>query len=229
MAYRHNDSFHRHNVVAHRVRKVTFFVVLIALVAAAAIGIDFAIGELSTNNSVVSRETTTSVQSANVSVYRTEHFQFQAPNDWVLVSSESREDKFVYVKNSGSGLINQRIVVYIDRPVDKRVEHNIGFLYEVEVNSLGDIIPLGGVSEHCDTSWPKDLRRNPDRILHEGVVMECTPNTQEYNVIVGKSNGSDRINLGLDEEKIFTIVFSDLTAYPTSGDLPNIVSSFRAL
>ena len=230
MAYRHNDSFHKHQVAAHRTRKLAFFSVLAVVLVLSVIGVDYLINRLSNNDSVVSREVTSTVQSANVSVYRSEYFQFQAPSDWVLVSSLTTDNKFVYVKNKGN-LVTQRLVVYIDRPEDKRVDQNIAYLLPVEINSLGSFVPIGTVTEHCDESWPKSLKRNPDRIEHEGVLMECTPNTREYNVMVGKVGGSDRIPVELSsgDEVNMTLVFSDLTAYPGAGDLYSIVSSFSTL
>ena len=231
MAYRHNDTLHKHKKRETRFRKIAFFTSSIAIIAVSVISIDWVLSQLSNSNTVVSRENTTSVQSANVSVYRTEYFQFQAPEDWVLVSSESTDKKFVYVKNNGA-LIVHRLVVYIDRPArDREADFKITNVLPVEKGVLNNFDNIGTVSSHCNDSWPKELQRNPSRITHANVSFVCSPDAQQYNVVIGESGEDEEIEVTSTNGETFTMtmIYSDLTAYPNPGDIYNIVSSFSTL
>jgi hypothetical protein len=232
MAYRHNDTLHKHKKRETRFRKLAFFTSTIAIILFLVISIDWVLSKLSNSNTVVSRENTTSVQSANVSVYRTEYFQFQAPEEWVLVSSESTDKKFVYVKNNGS-LIVSRLVIYVDRPNrDREADFKITNVLPVEKGVLNNFDNIGKVSDHCSESWPKEIiGRNPARITHENVSFVCSPDSQQYNVVIGEADGDEEIELTSTDGETFTLtmVYSDLTAYPNPGDVYNIVSSFNIL
>ena len=203
------------------------FVFLLLLV----ITVDWVLKQMSNANTIVSTENTTSVQAVNTEVYRTEYFQFQAPDEWVAVASQTTDKTFVYVKNNGS-LITQRLVVYVDRPpAHREADLKITHVLPVELGSLGSFLNIGEVSSHCDDSWPPDLMRNPSRITHETVSFVCAPSSKQYNVVVGEYNGDENISSTLDDgrEVSLTIIYSDLTAYPSTGDIYNIVSSFTIL
>ena len=230
MAYKHNDALHKHQVRARRLRKFAIVFVVVVSVGGVFIAFDWLRNQITNTETVVSSENTKSVQAANISVYRTEYFQFQAPDDWVAVAQQDQEKVYTYLKKSASS-VDQRIVFYVDLPETTSVSQNIAKLLPVEISEAGDFIPIDTISEHCDTSWPEDLARNPGRIVHKGITMECTPNTQEYNVILGAFGKSDRIEVkrSTGEAMTLTVVYSDLTAYPTPGDLFNILTSLKIL
>lgn len=232
MAYRHNDTLHKHKKRETILRKVAFFTSALAVIIILVVTVDWVLKQFSGSNTVVSRENTTSVQSANVSVYRTEFFQFQAPNDWVSVSSESTDKKFIYVKNSGS-LIKSKFAVYIDRPAgDREADFNVTKVLPLSKGVLNSFDNIGQVSDHCKEGWPKDLiTGNPSRITYDNVSFVCTPDGKQFNVVVGEIGGDEAIEVELANGKkiTLTIVYSDLTAYPTPGDIYNIVSSFNTL
>lgn len=230
MAYKHNDALHKHQKRVRRLRIFTLIFVMIIGIGSIVVAVDWILNNISNTETVVSSENTKSVQAANISVFRTEYFSFQATDDWVLIDQQSSDNVFTYLKNADS-TVDQRMVFYVNLPETTRVNQNISRLLPIEISSSGDFIPIGSVSDHCDTSWPTDLKRNPNRIEHQGISMECTPNTQEYNIILGQYEKSDRIEVtrSSGESMTLTIVYSDLTAYPTPGDLYNIVSSLRIL
>lgn len=231
MAYRHNDALHKHKVRANKTKKAAIIVTSIVSIFVLVVAVDWFFGQLSSSNTVVSRENTTSVQSVNVSVYRTEYYQFQAPEDWVAVYTESTDKKFVYVKNKGT-LITQKLVVYVNRPATLReADFKVTNVLPVEMGELGNFINIGEVSSHCSDSWPKDLMRNPSRIEHESVSFICSPDSKQYNVVIGEYNADEEVSsvLSNGNDVSFTIVYSDLTAYPSPGDIYNIVSSFSTL
>jgi hypothetical protein len=166
-----------------------------------------------------------------VSVYRTEFYQFQAPEDWVFVSSESTNDKFVYVKNNGSLIVN-RLVVYVNRSTRlQEADLKITRVIPVEIDDLGGFINIGEVSNHCNDSFPEDSMRTPIRIQHKSVSFVCSVDSEQYNVVVGEYNKDEEIltTLRNGNQVSFTIIYSDLTAYPVPGDIYNIISSFNSL
>jgi archaellum component FlaG (FlaF/FlaG flagellin family) len=231
MAYRHNDTLHKHQVRAKRLRKVAFTFSTILVLAVLIILGDWTIGQLSGSNTVISRENQTSVQSANVSVYRTEFFQFQAPESWVAVSSESTANKFVYVKNSGN-LVTQKFTVFVNRPESNReADFNLTRVVPIRIGEEGQLERTGDVSTHCNDSFPKDGNRDPRRIVHSEISFVCNPDSQQYNINVGIIGGSEQIPATLQNGKVITLflVYSDLTAYPGTGDLYNIIESFSIL
>lgn len=231
MAYRHNDTLHNHKVRANHFKKLALIFTGIVSVFVLVVTIDWVLGQLSNSNTLVSRENITSVQSANVSVYRSEYFQFQAPEDWVFVSSESTDSKFVYVKNKAN-LITNRFVVYINRPSrSQEADLKITRVLPVEQGELGSFINIGEVSNHCDDSWPENTVRTPTRIQHKSVSFVCSVDSEQYNVVVGEYNNDENIltTLRNGNQASFTIIYSDLTAYPIPGDIYNIVSSFSTL
>ncbi len=231
MAYRHNDNLHKHKVQAHRFRKVTFFFVTAVVLITLVIGIDWLIGRFSDSNTTVSRENNSLVKSANVSVYRTEFFQFQAPESWVAVANESHNNNFVYVNNNGA-IITQKLTVIVNQPErSKDADYKITRVLPATLDKDGKLNPQDKVSGHCTESWPENLRRNPARIIHANVSFVCAPDSQQYNVVVGTPEGSEsyKVTLSDGREATLLIIFSDLTAYPTPGEIYSIISSFSTL
>jgi hypothetical protein len=202
----------------------------VAAVFATIIGVDWFLNRLSNTNTVVSRSTTTSVQSVNVSAYRTEFFQFQAPDDWVAVAGETTDKKFVYVKNKGT-LITQKLIIYVDREIQQReADFKATHVLPTDTSPLGSFVNIGEVSNHCGESWT-GVNRDPARLTHSNVNFVCNPDSGQYNVVVGKNGSNEAIRFeGFQgSSHTYTIVYSDLTAYPGAGDLYNIISGFNAL
>lgn len=231
MAYRHNDNLYRHKSRAHRFRKVTFFFVLAVTIITIGIGIDWLLGRLSNSNTLVTRENSSTVQSANVSVYRTEYFQFQAPESWVAVASETTAKRFVYIKNTGT-LVTQKFTVMIDRPeTSKEADFNLTRVVPIQIGPKGEFERTGEVSTHCNDSFPQDGNRDPRRIIHDEISFVCNPDSQQYNINVGIRGGTETISATLKNGEKITLflVYSDLTAYPSTGDLYKIIESFSVL
>lgn len=231
MAYRHHANTHRRGKQARRLRWAAFAAVALVVLGVGVIAVDSILNRLSTSNTVVTNETTSSVQAASVSVYRSPYFQFQAPDEWVAVASQTSDNMYTYVKNSNS-LVEERLVVHIDRPAaaidsDLKITH----VLPVQANVSGLFTDVGKVSSQCDESWPDGLKRNPSRIVHEGISFVCSIGSGQYNVVLGEKDGDENITvIGQDGSEVtLTIVYSNLTAYPSPGDLYAIASSFSTL
>lgn len=232
MAYKQNQKLHRRQRQARNTRRVFFAVVFVVFIGVSVVVFDWALTNLRDDTTVVTTEQNRSVQSSNVSIYRTKYYQFQAVDDWVEVDDDNYPgERYVYVKNDGK-LITQRLVVYVNRNAsDKEADIKNTRVLPLSVGPLGRFINVGRVSDHCDTSWPEGLKKNPTRITHEDVSFVCSYGSQQYNVVVGERGDDENIAVELDDgtQAELTIVYSDLTAYPSTGDVYNIIDSFVVL
>lgn len=230
MAYKHNDALYTHRQRAFRFRKAVIVIFVFLALIIMTVAVDWIFSQFQSSDSVVSRIDTTSVQSANVSVYRTKFYQFQAPQEWAL-STDSTDTKFVYFKSTGS-LITQKLVVYVNRPViDREADFKITRVLPVTVSELGNLMPESAVSPHCKQGSPEGFRSDPSRISYEGVSFVCNHDSEEYNILLGQKGGNENVPMKLKDGTTvtFTIVYSDLTAYPGTGDVFKIATSFTAL
>lgn len=233
MAYKRNQKLHKRQRQARKTRNVFLVVLFIVFVGVAVVAFDWVLSSIRDDRTVVTTEQTRSVQSSNIAIYRTKYYQFQAVDDWVEVEDDNfnEGERYVYVKNDGQ-LISQRLIVYVNRTAtQKEQDLKLSYVLPLAQGPLGRFINVGTVSAHCDESWPDGLKRNPSRIVHDDVSFVCAPSSKQYNIVLGERGGSENISVELDDgtEAELTIVYSDLTAYPSSGDLYNIVDSFTIL
>ncbi len=232
MAYKQNQKLHKRQKQAHKVKRLFFVVLFVIFAGTAVVVFDWALSNLRDDTTVVTTEQTRSVQSSNISIYRTKYYQFQAVDDWVEVEDDRYPgERYVYVKNDGS-LITQRLVIYVDRnELEKEQDIKNTRVLPLSQGPLGRFINIGKVSEHCEESWPDGLLRNPTRITHEDVSFVCAPDSAQYNIVVGERGDDENIEIELDDGSTYelTIVYSDLTAYPSTGDIYNIMDSFVVL
>lgn len=232
MAYRQNQKLHKRQRQARTTRKVFFGVLFVIFVGVAIVVFDWALTNLNNDTTVVTTEQTRSVQSSNISIYRTKYYQFQAVDDWIEVEDDSYTgERYVYVKND-KNLITQRLIIYVNRDdAEKEKDIKNTRVIPLSMGPLGRFINVGRVSEHCTESWPEDVKRNPSRIIHDEVSFVCAPDSQQYNIVVGERGDDENLTVELDDGTVveLTIVYSDLTAYPSTGDIYNIVESFVVL
>ncbi len=231
MAYKHSVHTHKKGKQARRFRVVALSLVALAGLFCAYVAYDWYSQSNSTSDTVVTNEVVSSVQSAKISVYRSPYFQFQAPDSWVAVADQSRDDVYTYVKNHKS-LVQERLVVYVDRSdIERESDQKITHVLPVEIGQNGAFENVGQVSSHCDGSWPDGLKRNPSRIVHEDVSFVCSIGSKQYNVVFGERGDDENMTVTLRDgsEVTLTVVFSNLTAYPSPGDVYSIARSFSIL
>ncbi len=231
MAYNHRVSTHHRSKRAQKIKKVTLAFMLFLMVGSVIVGVDWYLSQKDSTKSVTTKEIKSTVRSANITVYRTDYFQFQAPDGWVLVSGSPDSNKFVYLSNNGS-IVSRRFIVYINKPLlDIESDQDVTRVLPVEYNTNGTFSKIGSISDSCDIGWPEDLPRNPSRIKLNSVSFVCTPGSKQFNVMIGEVGGDEVIeSIRSDGTKFnMTLLYSDLSAYPSAGDIKNILSSFRTL
>lgn len=234
MPYKHTVNFHHRSSRARKVKKIAVTAVVLCSLLIIGISADWFINKINGEATVVSESTVTAVQSAQVSVLKTGYFQFQAPNDWVLLNNEQNDSKFVYVKKDRT-LITHMLIIYVNRQGDfGNTDHRLTYVLPVVIDdSNKNFLEVGKISEHCKESWPSNLMKNPTEILHAEVKFKCVPDSEEFNVLVGKINGDANLVFNHKDESTgaistvnLNIIYSDLTATPSEGDLESIISSF---
>lgn len=232
MAYKHNLSLHKRQRQARKLHSFTIVAFVLVFLAVGAVAVDWVITGMRNDTTVVTTEQTRSVQASNISIYRTQYFQFQATDDWVEIDDSSYNgERYIYVKNKGS-LQTQRLTVYVNRSaLEKERDIKNNYVLPVDIGPLGRFINIGTVSEHCSSSWLDSLPRNPTRIRHDDVSFVCAPDSQEYNIVIGERGDDENILVRREDGTTseLTIVYSDLTAYPSPGDVYSIIESFVAL
>jgi hypothetical protein len=229
-AYKHTVNNYNRRKRAVKVRRVAVILTGLTALVSIAIGIDWFLNSISNKDTIVTKENTSSVQSASVSVYRTQYFQFQAPEEWVFISSQSTDKKFVYMKKDDA-LVTQRFTVYVDRPkAEQEVDIPLTNVLPVERADEGRL-KAGVVSTHC-SDVPTDKSLGPNqRVVHEGVSFICSRDSKQYNVIIGELEEDEVLDFVTPTNSAFTLtmIYSDLTAYPNAGDIYNIISTFEVL
>lgn len=228
--YRHKvNNFHRKKL-ANRMKRSAQVLVVVLVLISGYIAVDWLRNELSTSDSVTTVQNTSSVQAASASVYRTDYFQFQAPEEWVYVSSQSTDKKFVYIKNDNQ-LVTERFIVFVDRPVvDRESDMSLTHVLPVEMID-GQRLKLAEISDHCGEAEGVARTAPNQRIVLNGASFFCNSASKQYNVIVSEIDGDEGLEFVRESgEKVnLTLIYSDLTAYPSAGDIDRIVSSFQVL
>ncbi len=228
--YRHNKHNFKKKKRAYRLRSFALGFSAIVVVAVVGIVIDRVLNELRTPDQNITQVTRSSVQSASVSVNRTDYFQFRAPDGWVFVLNKSTDNKFVYFKKDGP-LVTERLIVFLNRGA-LDYEADMPFTHVLPVEITGSKLKqVGNVSNHCGDDWPVNEVKPNARIEVERVQFFCHRDSKQYNVIAGELYGNEVLDFGnaSSKEVDMTIVYSNLTAYQGPGDMYNIIETFEAL
>ena len=226
--YKHTVNISNRKIRARKFKRFAIFFTLIFLIGVGVIFVDWILNKLDNKESIVTTESMSSVRAASISVYRTNYYQFQAPEEWVFVSSQSTDKKFVYLKNDGA-LVTQRLVVIIDRPVlDQEADMPLTNVLPVTITSTGRLQPLK-VSEHCGESEVGKNSSANQRIVLDSVSFVCSKSSKKYNIVIGEVDGNEALPFDTSSNGNFTVtlIYSDLTAYPNTGDVYNIVETFE--
>jgi hypothetical protein len=169
-------------------------------------------------------EITTSTYESSVQIFRTAFFQFQSNSSWSQALAESSEGKFVYRSKRGA-IIDHELVVYVNREAEKRP---ISRVLPVTVKGGAELVP-GAVSEHCGNKL-RPLDQAMVATVLDKVSFICTPNEPGYNVLVGLSGGTTKINLSRPDSTpaTYSIFYSNVTASPDAAQLLGIINTFQS-
>ena len=227
--YKHKTNTYHKKTRAVKVRKISILVSLVIVIGGLVVAADWARGQFSNTGSYVTKQTTSSVQSVNVTSHRTDYFQFQTTDDWLFATNQSTDTKFVYFKKDDP-LITERFVVYVNRPaIDDRGDISFNRVMPVKITPKNTFQP-GEISAHCSEFENAQSVKANARVKFEDTSFVCSRGSQEYNIVLSEIGGNESIGFeGKNGPFNLTMVYSNLTAYPNTGDLPRLISTFQIL
>lgn len=183
--------------------------------------------KVNTDESTTSQKTNTIV-SAQISVFKSPYFQFQASNNWVEVPQESTPNKFVY-RSFRTTFLEHDLVIYVNQiPPETEIKPTRVLPIEIMSSHVNGFI-TGEVSEPCGVSFDKNSVKDVQLIKFSNVSFLCYGKINQYNVIVGKVGGDTNINLLRPDgtTAVYTIYYRDLRAINSSIEIDQIISSFQ--
>lgn len=175
-----------------------------------------------------SRTSVSANEGAQTRLFTTEFFQFQADNKWVEIPEASTKTKFVYKAKNGP-LVEHQLVVYVNEIPPPQDYYGTRVL-AVDLLPEGRFTNVGTVSEHCKKGAPAGAKNEPLLIKFQDVMINCNIGGTNYRVLVGVRNGTNTIVMKrTDGSKAeYTIIYDDVTAYPSANQISNIIPTFQA-
>ncbi len=174
-----------------------------------------------------SQTTVSAVEGATTTLFSNEFFQFQADKTWVEIPEVSRPpNKYVYKSKNGP-LVQHVLTVYVGAaPSNELLGTRV---YPVEVLATGSFTNASGVSEHCRAGVASKAKNEPESIKYKNVSFLCNAGGVNYRVLVGVNGGGPTITMPRPggKEANYTIIYDDVTAYPSDNKIDAIVGTFQ--
>jgi len=229
MAYHHSVSTYHRSKRARKIKKYTTLLILLIVVGVGAIGIDWVIGRIN-ESSTISIESSASVQSSSINIFRTPYFQFQADKTWREVETAGRQDgRYVY-RSYNDFLVRHELIVEVNRSVDVTLD-NVQSSRVLPVTIKGNFLSaVGGISPHCKDIINDVNNREQQFVKYKEVTFPCDPDSGQFVVLVGLVNGKHYIEKKADDGiRTYKIIYRDSTFSPAGRPLVNIINSFQLL
>ncbi len=211
----------------HRKLITSLWIITLLIVVLVTVGIIIFVDSIKDDKhtSDVTTNPTESVIATRDNIIRSSYFQFQAPKNWIEVAGESVSPNFVYRKIDGTLIKGElKISVNSDSSLTKATR-------VLPVTPDGNRLMVSKVSDHCSndkrfTPGPE----NPVTMSWQGVQLICNPDSvSEYRVVVGQTGPSPNIVLTRPDGSnvSYKIVYTDLSANPSTNDITAILESFQ--
>lgn len=173
---------------------------------------------------MVSVESTSSVQSATINLFRTPYFQFQADRSWVEVPEVSTPTKFIY-RSSNGPLLEHQLTVYVnERPPAKLAATHV-YTVALDGRKFSEVHPA---DKHCN-SETKGLNNEPKVITYNEVTFNCDLGSSTFSSFVGLQGGTNEMAITRPngEQAVYSIVYDDLTFSPSPNQINSIMKTFQ--
>ena len=240
--YHHQQNTHHRVRFARKFKRFAQISVVVAVIFAGYLGVDRILASINERQTVVSTESNATVQSAQINIFQTPYFRFQADSNWREVTDElnlanvaAGSHQYLYRGFEGN-FIEHELWVTVNLPQDYILErHNIPTrVLPVRIEPDGTLTVTNSVSETCFDSLPDPEKSNvaPRTLTQEEITYYCDPNNvNNYTVAVGVPGGTTRLLMPQsDGESVeVTITYRNVTATPEARQLRSILSTFRSL
>lgn len=235
MAYHHDDSLHTHQVRTKRARRIATVAVVLLLLGVGIIGVDWIISKINSSNTVVSSSANATVQSANINIFQSPYFRFQANESWREVTDQfsNPENEYIY-RSYENGLIKHELWITVDKKKTYVLEkHYPTRVLPVSIVDGNRLSLLGPASDRCIKALPKEDSTflDPHVVKQSGVSYFCHPNSTAYNVTVGVPGETNQLSMErTDGSKLpVTIIYKNVTATPDERQLNQILKTFTVI
>ncbi len=240
MAYIHNQTHHKRARKARASKKIAIFAVVLLMLSIFGVLIDLLLIERNSQDTVVSETNLTSVQAANINIFQSPYFSFQADDSWSEVTDDRNinstpegSQQYLY-RSTRAGYVENELWVTVNLPGTYKTPRHIipTHVYPVRVESDGQLTMINGVSDHCiETLEDKTQNLQPHILEQDGVEYLCHPNDENgYNVIAGIPGGTSTLEMphGDGEKSEITITYRSISQAKQIGIFEDILSTFQS-
>jgi hypothetical protein len=171
----------------------------------------------------------TSTIASNVKVQTTQYFQFQTTEKWRAIANETREGHYVYRGFKGQ-IVDQELIIDINNQLPEVLDNTlITRVLPVTVSSLGSLTVVQEELVHCKELVKPGTEKQQQLVVHSRVTFPCNPDSVSFQVVVGLVGGNEIMTLPRpnDTKATYKIIYRNLSAQQTAGDLVNIISTFE--
>lgn len=172
------------------------------------------------------RSVSTTIKSTSL-VFRSQYFQFEAPDGWSEISNQSTDTKYLYSKVQ-NGLMKEDLKILVNQSATDELIESASRLLQVEAGITGRLLN-GTITGTCLDILEGDQRKRKTQVVYETTTMLCDPVSGIYSVIVGEKDGDTKMQLPRPDktEAVYTIVYRNLTSNPKPNDILSIINSFE--
>jgi hypothetical protein len=231
MSYHHDEFLYKRWKRSKRLFKASLALSMFAVIIVGFIFGDWVLQSLR-SDTVVSSSSKSNVQSANINIFQTPYFRFQANDTWREVNDEFSNpvDEYIY-RSIDDGLIKHELWISVSSEKKFNIQkHYPTRVVPVRIEQDGRLSQIGGVSDRCFEALPEgDTNQDPRVLTQKGVTYFCHPNSTAYNVTVGVPGDTNLLKFESTNGDVvpITIIYKNVTAYPEARQLEQILNTFR--
>ncbi len=239
--YHHTVNTHHRSKRASRVKKVAKFASILAVIAVIGVGIDWTLTNIKNGKTVVSTTSSATVQSAQINIFQSPYFRFQADSSWREVTDELNlngapdgSSQYLY-RSFDKNFIEHELWVTVNLPEDYKVAlHNIPTRVQpVRIEEDGSLSLIGSVSKPCmDVLEGEKPDVSPQVVKQLDVEYFCHPNeVNDFTVVAGVPGATNRLSMPHDETEkvVITLTYRNIKAIPEASMFERILLNFKSL
>ena len=238
--YRHHINTHHRARTARRLKKGAQVSMVIAAFIGLYIAGDWLVTTIRSSQTVVSTTSSATVQSAQINIFQSPYFRFQADASWREVSDElnlaPNDNSLQYLYRSFDGnFIEHELLVTVNLPDSyKLARHNIPTrVMPVRIEQDGSLTQLAAVSAPCAEVLPEENPNfQPHTLTQNDITYYCNPNqVNDYTVTLGVPGQTNKLLMphAKGEKSNITITYRNITPTPDASMFERIVREFKSL
>jgi hypothetical protein len=241
--YKHHIGIFGKSRRAHKIKRAAQITVVLLIIIISYVGVDWVLSNLNSAKTVIGKDSSATVQAAQINFFRTPYFQFQVDSSWREVTSElnlsndGNTRQYLY-RSFNKNFIDHELWITVNLPEDYSLErHNVPTrVMPVRIESEGTLTQIGEISNPCIEVEPKEKPNlDPHVVSQSGVEYYCNPNqVNDYIVTVGVPSGTNKLPMPhvegmLASKSTIGITYRNTTPIPNSSVFERFVRDFKSL